>query len=390
MKGKKTIILGITGSIAAYKSLELVRRLVRQNIEVIPVLTSEAKYFVNPLPLETLSTNKVYCDFFEDNSEVVHISLGLQADAIVVAPATANFIGKLAGGIVDNLLLGIVFAFDKPVLIAPAMNTKMWENPIVAENVAKLKKLGYHFVEPQKGELATRAIGIGRLADVDTIFEETLCLIESEKVLSGKKVLITLGRTKEYLDPVRYISNDASGKFGIEIAKVARRKGAEILIIAGFTDIQIPSFLPVIRVTNTEQMAFEVTKNIADKDVVIMNAACSDYTPQKFSKNKIKKTKEKINISFKKTKDILSLIKAKRKFTIAFSVDTVDAIKSAKQKMDKKGVDIMIMNPVETAGSDLVKMTIIQKGKRLRQLKQMKKAEAALEIVNIIAESIRN
>ncbi|MCK4576567.1 bifunctional phosphopantothenoylcysteine decarboxylase/phosphopantothenate--cysteine ligase CoaBC, partial [candidate division WOR-3 bacterium] len=237
----KTVVLGVTASIAAYKSLELTRELVKRNIKIIPILTPEAKHFVTPLSLESLASHKTYSDFFTENESIIHITIMNEADLVAIIPATANFIGKLAHGIVDNLLLGIVFASNKPVLIAPAMNKRMWQNPILSENVKKLKKLGYKFVGPTHGSLACKEEGIGRLEEIDIIVEEIQTIIEDKKDLKGKKFLITLGRTKEYLDPVRYISNDSSGRFGLEIAKVARRRGAEVSIIAGYTDIKIPS-----------------------------------------------------------------------------------------------------------------------------------------------------
>ena len=386
----KTIILGITASIAAYKSLELTRKLVEKNIHVTPILTPEAKHFVTPLSFESISSHKTFCDFFTENESIIHISIANKADIIAVVPATANFIGKLANGIVDNLLLGIVFASNKPVLIAPAMNKRMWENPILTANVEKLKKLGYHFVGPSRGKLACGDEGIGRLEDLDTILEEVLALFENKKDLKGKRVLITLGRTKEYLDPVRYISNDSSGRFGLEIAKSAKRRGAEVSIIAGFVDVSIPPIFRQKRVRNTEEMANEVNKSIKDTDILVMNAACSDFTPRKIEKDKIKKDKGDIEVSLRKTKDILSLIKSKKiqKLIVGFSLDTKDTIKSAKKKMKEKGVDIMIANPVRTAGSETVEMTILKKKGKPKRFPKLSKSDAAEKIIDIIVTTL--
>jgi len=382
----KTVILGVTASIAAYKSLELTRELVRKDIKVIPVLTPEAKHFITPLSLESLSVHKTYYDFFQESESIIHISLLKEADLIAVVPATANFIGKLSNGIVDNLLLGIVFATNKPVLIAPAMNTLMWENPILTENVKKLKKLHYHFVGPDYGSLACKAEGIGRLADTDVILEEILSLLQDKKDMKGKKILITIGRTKEYLDPVRYISNDASGRFGIEIAKAVRRRGGEISIIAGYTDVRIPSFLSVKRVKQTSEMAKEILKNISTVDVIIMNAACSDFAPEKIKKEKIKKERGDITVQLKRTGDILSLIRSKKtkQTIIGFSLDTKDMVASAKRKMKKKGVDIMIVNPLATLGSDAVQMTILLKNGKAESFEKMAKSVAAEKIIDTI------
>jgi len=386
----KTVILGVTASIAAYKSLELTRELVKRNIKVIPILTPEAKHFVTPLSFESLSSHKTYCDFFAKNESIIHISITNEANIIAVVPATANIIGKLANGIVDNLLLGIIFASNKPVLIAPAMNKRMWKNPFLSLNVKKLKSHGYHFVGPASGALACKDEGLGRLEDIDIIVEEILTLIEDKKNLKGKKFLITLGRTKEYLDPVRYISNDSSGMFGLEIAKVARRRGAEAFIIAGYTDIKIPSFFHLKRVKSTEEMAKEVIKSIKDVDVIIMNAACSDYTPKKVEKDKMKKERGDISVSLKRTKDILSFIKSKKEqqLIVGFSLDTKDIVKYAKKKMKEKGVDIMIANPVTTLGSDTVEMIILNQKGKVNRFSKMNKSDAAEKIIDIIASVI--
>ncbi|TES93992.1 MAG: bifunctional phosphopantothenoylcysteine decarboxylase/phosphopantothenate--cysteine ligase CoaBC [Candidatus Cloacimonadota bacterium] len=388
----KTVILGVTASIAAYKSLELTRKLVKRNIKVIPVLTPEAKHLVPPLSLESLSSHKTFCDFFSQNESIIHISIMNETDIIVVVPSTANFIGKLANGIVDNLLLGIVFASDKPVLIAPAMNKRMWNNPILSLNVKKLKKLGFYFVGPARGALACKDEGLGRLEDIDVILEEILSLLEDKKDLAEKKLLITLGRTKEYLDPVRFISNDSSGKFGLEIAKVAKRRGAEVSIIAGYTDIKIPSFFNVIRVINTKGMEEKTVKTIKNMDVIIMNAACSDFTPKSVKKDKIKKEKGDITVSLKRTKDILSLIKLKKakQLVVGFSLDTKDIVNSAKRKMKEKGVDIMIANPANTVGCDSVEMTILTPGGKVNRFQKMSKSDAAEKIIDTIASFFSN
>ncbi len=382
----KTVVLGITASIAAYKSLELTRELVKRDIKVIPILTPEAKYFVTPLSLESLSSHKTFCDFFAQNETIVHISIMNEADLIALIPATANTIGKLAHGIVDNLLLGITFAADKPVLIAPAMNTRMWHNPILQANVKKLKELGYHFVGPTHGELACKEEGLGRLEELDVILEEILSLLEENQELLGKKVLVTLGRTKEYLDPVRFISNDSSGRFGLEIARTARRKGAHVSIITGFTDIHIPSIFKPIHVKNTKEMEEETLKSFQNTDILIMNAACSDFTPKRFQKNKIKKDSEELTISLTRTNDILALLKSKKgkQLIVGFSLDTKDNLVSAKKKMKAKGLDIVVANPATTAGSKLVEMTIMTRKNTTQSFKEMTKSKAAEHIIKTI------
>jgi phosphopantothenoylcysteine decarboxylase/phosphopantothenate--cysteine ligase len=386
----KTVVLGITASIAAYKSLELIRALVKHDIKVIPVVTPEANHFVTPLSLESLAGHKTFCDFFAESESVLHIEIMNEATCIAIVPATANFIGKLANGIVDNLLLGITFAADKPVLIAPAMNTRMWNNPILKENVRKLKDLGYHFSGPGSGALACKEEGPGRLEDLDVILEEILALTEEKQSLTGKKVLVTLGRTKEYLDPIRFLSNDSSGRFGLEMAKAARRSGAHVTIVAGYTDVPIPSLFRTVRVTNTESMKKETLSLLKTMDVVIMNAACSDFTPATREKEKIKKGKGKITVPFERTPDILSHIKEKKKkqLIVGFSLDTRDARASAKKKMKEKGVDIMVANTAPSIGGDHVEMLIITKKESKQSFERMSKQKAAAMIIDIIASSL--
>jgi phosphopantothenoylcysteine decarboxylase/phosphopantothenate--cysteine ligase len=386
----KTVVLGITASIAAYKSLELTRELVKRNIRVIPVLTPEAKHFVTPLSLESLATHKTFCDFFAESESILHIEIMNEATCIAIVPATANFIGKLANGIVDNLLLGITFAADKPVLIAPAMNTRMWNNPILACNVTKLKELGYHFVGPASGPLACKEEGLGRLEDLSVILEEILLLIEQNQELAGKKVLVTLGRTKEYLDPIRFISNDSSGRFGLEIAKAAKGSGADVTVVAGSTDIPIPSSFHTIRVTSTENMKRETLSLLQKMDIIIMNAACSDFTPSKKEKEKIKKRSGEITVTLKRTPDILSHIKQKKKqqLIVGFSLDTEDNLASAKAKMKEKDVDIMVANTAQSIGGDYVELLILTRAKPAKHFRKMSKRDAARTIIDLVASSL--
>jgi phosphopantothenoylcysteine decarboxylase/phosphopantothenate--cysteine ligase len=385
----KTVVLGITASIAAYKSLELTRELVKRGIKVIPVLTPEAKHFVTPLSLESLSAHKTFCDFFAESESILHIAIMNEAHCIAIVPATANFIGKLANGVVDNLLLGITFSSDKPILIAPAMNRRMWQNPILQHNVARLKDLGYHFVGPASGALACKEEGEGRLEDLGVILEDILILLD-EKPLAGKKVLVTLGRTKEYLDPIRFISNDSSGRFGLEIAKAARRNGAEVTVVAGTTDIALPSTIRTIRVISTEEMKIQTLKLLPGMDVVIMNAACSDFTPSKVETHKIKKGKGALTVSLECTPDILSLIRDKKKkqLVVGFSLDTREREAGARKKMEEKGVDIMIANTTASIGGEHVEMLILTKKSSPQQCEKMSKQEAARKIIDLIASSL--
>lgn len=387
----KTVVLGITGSIAAYKSLEVVRGLVKLDISVIPVLTPEAKHFITPLSVESLAAHRSFYDFFSKNESVLHISIMNEATCIAIVPATANFIGKLANGIVDNLLLGITFASDKPVLIAPAMNSRMWENPILEENVKKLKHLGYHFVGPTAGSLASGEYGPGRLEDIGVILDEIVLLTEEAHPLEGKKMLLTLGRTKEYLDPIRFISNDSSGRFGLEIAKAAKRKGADVTIVAGYTDVLIPSSFNTIHVTDTESMKKHTLSLLGKMDIIIMNAACSDFTPVSKKRDKIKKHAGELSVRLKQTPDILSHIKNKKKkqLIVGFSLDTTDEVASAREKMKKKGVDIMVVNKASSIGGDHVELRILSKRESGKHFKKMTKQEAALAIIDLVTSSVQ-
>jgi phosphopantothenoylcysteine decarboxylase/phosphopantothenate--cysteine ligase len=253
--------------------------------------------------------------------------------------------------------------------------------------VEKLKKLEYHFVGPTTGPLACKEEGTGRLESIDTILEEVLTLLEERKELKGKRILITLGRTKEYLDPIRYISNDSSGRFGIEIAKCARRRGAEVTIISGFTDIPIPSYLKHTHITSTSDMEDETIRALPQHDVLIMNAACSDFTPKQVKKDKIKKGKGDISISMNRTHDILSRLKPKKgaQTIVAFSLDTQNHLASAQNKMKDKNVDIMIANPAKTIGDLDVTMTVLTKKGKTHKFKNMSKANAAEKLIDIIA-----
>jgi phosphopantothenoylcysteine decarboxylase/phosphopantothenate--cysteine ligase len=387
----KTVVIGVTGSIAAYKSLEVVRELTKREITVIPVLTPAAKHFVTPLSLESLSLHKTYSDFFTENESIIHISIMREADIIAIVPATANFIGKIAHGVIDNLLLGIVFASDKPVLIAPAMNKRMWNNRILQENVKKLKKYGYTFIGPDQGPLACQEEGLGRMEEVDIIVEEILTHLEKKKDLKGKKVLITLGRTKEYLDPIRFISNDSSGRFGLEIAKTARRRGADVSLIAGFTDVKIPTLFPVTRIVNTEEMEKETLRMLPSVDIVIMNAACSDFTPKEVKKDKIKKSKGDHTAHLKRTTDILFLIgkRKKKQIIVGFSLDTKDSLSSAEKKLSEKNADIFIANTPRTIGSETVEMKILTKNGKVIPFPEMTKEEASEKIIDSISGYVK-
>ena len=306
LKGKK-IVLGVTGGIAAYKAAELVRELVRAAAEVYVVMTKGAQAFVTPLTFQTLSGNKVTTELFSliEESEIGHISLADRADVLVIAPATANIIGKIASGIADDMLTTIVMATQAPVLLAPAMNVHMWENSVCQENIRKLRSRGYHFIDPEAGELACGYEGKGRLAEIPAIVEKIRTLL-SPQDFKGETVLITAGPTEEPIDPVRFISNRSSGKMGFSLARAARRRGAEVLLISGPTALPFPPEVKGIPVRTAAEMRQAVLANLKKSSVLIMASAVSDYRPKETSTQKMKKSSGDLELPLELNPDILA------------------------------------------------------------------------------------
>ena len=345
----KNIVVGVSGGIAAYKACDLVRKLVLSGANVNVVMTKNAGQFVTPLTFQTLSNNKVSSDIFdlEREAEIGHIALADSADLIIVAPATATLIGKAASGIADNLLIAVILATTSPVIFCPAMNVNMYNNSIVQENISKLKNHGYKVLEPGEGSLACGWEGKGRLPDTDIL------IAEIEKVLSpddlkGEKVLVTAGPTREYLDPVRFISNPSSGKMGYAAAKAAWKRGAEVIVVSGITDIEPPYGVNTIIVQSAEQM-YEAVIKLADwASVVVKAAAVGDYSPTSFEKDKLSKRKGSLNLELKKTKDILfDLGKNKNgKLLVGFAAETSNILKKAKNKLKEKNLDMIVVNDV--------------------------------------------
>jgi len=376
LKGK-TIILGISGGIAAYKSAELIRLFKKEGAEVWVVMTKSAKEFVSPLTFETLSGNPVYSDMFLDSSifnlqssiSMPHIDLAKRSDLFIVAPATANIIGKFANGIADDLLSTLYLSAISPVLIAPAMNNNMYANPVVQENIKRLKGFNINFVEPGFGELACGDKGEGRLAELDTILSKAKWLLAAKKDLSGKTVLVTAGPTHEAIDPVRVISNSSSGKMGYAVASAARRRGAEVILISGPTSLPVPSGVRFISIKSASDMRREILKEVKKADVIIMTAAVSDFTPENYSEKKIKKEDtEGITVKLKKNPDILSEITSKLRNTqsairnpiiVGFALETDGIIKNAKKKLREKNLDFIVANSINGFGSNQNKVTII-------------------------------
>ncbi|MCK5760954.1 MAG: bifunctional phosphopantothenoylcysteine decarboxylase/phosphopantothenate--cysteine ligase CoaBC [Candidatus Delongbacteria bacterium] len=387
MKNKK-IILGITGGIAAYKSCYLIRYLVKAGAEVKVVATESGLKFVGEVTLRTLSNNNVYFDMFSEWNEKAHehISITDWGDIFIVAPATANIIGKLANGIADDVLSTSLLAFDKQMLIAPAMNTKMYNNPAVQRNMEFLASTGVEFINPDTGDLACGYEGKGRMAEPEHIFRESKYYLNRTNELSGKKIVVTASRTEESLDPVRYLTNRSSGITGFKIAEQAAMMGAETILITGPTDQEIFSKVKRINVISAEDMFKAVDKEFDSCDCLIMSAAVADYTFE-VSPTKIKKTDDKLEFSAKRTKDILYEMGQKKnsQVIVGFAMETNDAVENAKKKLSKKNADFIVLNSISEEnpafGSNENKISIVTQG-NVEEFPAMDKEE----IANIILD----
>ena len=383
LKGKK-IVLGVTGGIAAYKAAELVRELVRSGAEVFVVMTRSAQEFITPLTLQTLSGNKVATELFSllEESEIGHISLADRADILVIAPATANIIGKIAGGIADDLLSTVVMATQAPVLLAPAMNVHMWENSITQENIQKLRARGYHFIDPEAGELACGYEGKGRLAEIPAIVEEVQTLL-SPKDYSGETILVTAGPTEEPIDPVRFLSNRSSGKMGFAVSRAARRRGAQVTLVSGPTALTPPAHLRFIPVRTAAQMREAVLENLQAASIVVMAAAVSDFRPQGTREEKIKKSKANLNLPLELNPDILYEAGQKKgtRLLIGFAAETHDLLQNARQKLAEKNLDLIVANDVSLPGAGFAADTnivkLIDRRGNIEELPLMGKEEVA-------------
>lgn len=385
----KTIILGVTGGIAVYKAAELTRLLIKAGANVHVVMTRGAAEFVAPLTFQTLSKNPVHTEMFSltQEAEVGHISLADRADLFVIAPATANIIGKIANGIADDLLTTSVMATKAPVLLAPAMNCNMYENPIVQGNMKRLKGYGYHFIDSETGELACGYEGKGRMAGPSDIMEEVEAIL-SPKDLKGERILITAGPTFEAVDPVRFIGNRSSGKMGYALAKMALRRGADVTLISGPSSLKPPRGSMFIAVESGGEMEKAVISNLKDATSVIMAAAVSDYRPAKAESEKMKKGKGTLSIDFEKTSDILSAIGKKKgkRLLIGFAAETENLVANARKKLKEKNLDLIVANNVKEPGAgfgvDTNIVTIIDKKGNIEELPKMSKEEVAWRVLD--------
>ncbi len=391
MLNGKTILIGITAGIAAYKICELIRMYKREGANVRVMVTPNALNLVTALTLESLSQNEVFVDNFEIKEyKPEHISLCDEADIMVIAPATANTISKIANGICDNLLTTTVCAFNKPIIIAPAMNTNMWKNQFVQDNVSKLEKTGYHILNPESGFLACGTTGEGRLCSLDKIYNKTLEILNQNKILSGKKIVISAGGTIEKIDPVRYISNFSSGKMGTALADAAYKMGADVTLVSTF-DIQKP--YNVIKTESAVEMENVITKYNNNVDCIIMAAAVADYRVKDYSEQKMKKTfEDEIQISLVKNPDILKELSSGVTATkiVGFCAESENLLENAKVKIKNKGCDFLIANDISRKdigfSSDDNEVYIIDRNLNVKHIDKTSKSELAYKILELLFE----
>lgn len=391
LKGK-TVVLGVTGSIAAYKIANLASMLTKLHCDVYVIMTKNAANFINPITFETLTSHKTLMDTFDRNFNynIEHVSLAKKADVVLIAPASANIIGKMANGIADDMLSTTVLACKCKKIVSPAMNTNMYENAIVQDNLDKLKRFGFEVIEPDTGLLACKDVGAGKMPSEQTLLEHILREIRFEKDLAGKKVMVTAGPTIEAIDPVRFISNHSTGKMGYAIANAAMLRGADVTLISGQTSITPPPFVKVINIVNAEDM-FNAVKEICDEqDIIIKAAAVADYTPECVSDQKIKKNGGDLSIALKRTTDILEYLGKHRKesqFICGFSMETQNMLDNSRKKLTKKNIDMIIANNLKVAGAgfgvDTNVVTIITKDS-IKELPQMSKDDVAGKILDEI------
>ena len=382
------ILIGVCGGIASYKICELIRELKREGHRVRVVMTPFAEKFVSPITFHTLSGEKVYTERSWEEEPLAHINLARWADVFLIAPATANTISKIANGISDNLLTTTALAYGGKLLVAPAMNTVMYKSEPVMENLERLKERGHVIIEPEFGILACEEVGEGKLASVERL-KDWIYYALDDKSLKGKKVLITCGATREYIDPIRFISNESSGEMGFSLARICRWKGAEVKLIAGFTTAKEPPEVSIERVRTTEEMREKVLKDFGDADIVIMNAAVSDFRPKEFKKNKIKKS-ESLTLELVKNPDILKELgeKKSKQILVGFALETENIIDYAKKKLIEKNLDIIVANPSEVMGKKHHKGYVITRHE-IREFSFPSKLESARFIVEYISKFLK-
>ena len=391
LKGK-TVVLGVTGSIAAYKIANLTSMLTKLHCDVHVIMTKNATNIINPITFETLTAHKCLVDTFDRNFNynIEHVALGEKADVVLVAPASADVIGKMAAGIADDMLTTTILACKCKKIVAPAMNTNMYENPVVQANLKKLKEFGMEVIEPASGMLACRVEGKGKLPSEEVLLEYILREIQFEKDMTGKKVLVTAGATQEAIDPVRYITNHSTGKMGYALAKIAMRRGADVTLITAPTNLPAPLFADVVPVVSAQEM-FDAVKERAPKmDIIIKAAAVADYTPVSVSDEKIKKKDGDLSLPMRRTTDILAYLGAHRKpgqFICGFSMETENLVENSKKKLQKKNADLIVANNLRDEGAGFgtdtnVVTLVMEEG--IVELPCMSKEEVAEAVLDAI------
>lgn len=388
----KTVLLGVTGSIAAYKTAYLASALKKLHASVHVLMTANATNFITPITFESLTGNKTLVDTFDRNFEfqVEHVSLANQADVVMIAPASANVIGKLAHGIADDMLTTTVMACRCKKIVVPAMNTNMYENPVVQDNLKILEHYGYEWVEPATGYLACGDVGAGKMPEPETLLPYILKEIACEKDMAGKKVLVTAGPTQESIDPVRYITNHSSGKMGYAIARMAAYRGADVTLVSGPTNLTPPVGVTVVPVVTAKEMFEAVTARSSGQDIIIKAAAVADYRPSHVSGDKVKKNAGEMCIELEKTDDILKYLGEHRSantFLCGFSMETRDMVQNSREKLEKKHLDMIAANNLKVAGAgfqgDTNVLTLITRDEEV-SLPLMSKEDAASKILDKI------
>ncbi len=392
LQGKK-IVLGVTGCIAVYKAAELVRQLVKLGADVHIVMTESALQFMAPLTFQTLTGNPVITELFKlyEERTIGHITMAQRGDLLVVAPATANIIGKAANGIADDMLSTVLLATRRPVLFAPAMNEGMWDNPVTQRNVSSLKAIGRHFVDPGCGDLACGDHGMGRLADISDIVDEIEGMLSPTDFM-GTTALVTAGPTQEFIDPVRFISNPSSGKMGYAIARALRHRGAEVVLVSGPTTLTAPRGVQVVQVLSAQEMAAAVDKHFPAADVIIKSAAVADYRPRVVAMHKVKKRDgTPTSLDLESTTDILADLGKKKgsRILVGFAAETQDMLANARVKLEQKNLDLIVANDVggseSVFGSDMNKVTLLLPGGDCVDVPAMNKQDLAHRILDCVA-----
>jgi len=394
MLKNKTVLLGVTGSIAAYKIANLASALKKLHADVHVLMTRNATNFINPITFESLTGNKCLVDTFDRNFQfqVEHVSIAKKADVVMIAPASANVIGKIAHGIADDMLTTTVMACKCPIYISPAMNTNMYENPILQDNMKILEKYGYHIITPASGYLACGDTGAGKMPEPETLLQYIVQEIAFEKDLKGKKILITAGPTQEKIDPVRYITNHSSGKMGYALAKRAAMRGAEVTLVSGQVSIAPPPFVKVVSIVSAKDMFDAVTAVSDEQDIIIKAAAVADYRPAFVSDEKMKKKDDQMSIELERTDDILKYLgehKKEGQFLCGFSMETQNMISNSRAKLEKKNLDMIAANNLKVEGAgfktDTNVLTLITQNEEV-SLDMMSKEDAAGVILDKIKE----